>query len=145
MWEEPGWTAYALPALQTRFARRPYGLLKASLIMGGLRGLWHLPMVIYGHIPWFDALLFSFALQFIITWLYNRTRGGLQVVMLTHLASNILGGAIMVQLFTGRDRTLYYAIFVATACLVAVLLTARNSWNMGAHDERAAARVGSDR
>src|SRR5512134_3238940 len=38
-WEEPGWTAYALPKLQQRFAERP---LLASAILSVLRGIWHL-------------------------------------------------------------------------------------------------------
>ena len=44
-----GWTGYALPTLQERLASRP---LAASLILGALRSVWHLPLVISGAVPW---------------------------------------------------------------------------------------------
>lgn len=135
MWEEPGWSGYSLPALQARFAGQSYGLLKASLVMGAMRALWHVPLVLYGHISWFDAFFLSFALQFIITWLYNRTEGSLPVVMLAHLTSNVIGGGIAVQLFTGTDQTLYYIVFISVAGLLAAVLNSRNRWSMGTRVE----------
>jgi len=135
MWEEPGWSGYSLPALQARFAGRPYGLLKASLVMAGFRALWHVPLVTYGIITWYDALFVALALQLVLTWLYNKTRGSLPVVMLAHLASNVVGGGIMVRLFTGSDQTLYYVVFIVTACLFGVVLNSRNAWSMGTTSE----------
>lgn len=135
MWEEPGWSGYSLPALQARFGGQPYGLLKANLVMGAMRAVWHVPLVVYGHIPWFEAVIFSFALQFIITWLYNRTQGSVPIVMLAHLTSNVIGGGIVVQLFSGEDLTLYNIVFVSAAGLVAVALNSRNGWSMGTEVE----------
>lgn len=131
LWEEPGWAGYALPRLQGRYAVRPYGLLMASLHLGALRALWHLPLVMYGHIPWFDAVFFSVALQFLITWLFNRTRGSVLIVMLAHLTSNVVGGSIMVPLFVGDDDVRFYILFVAAAFLAALLLVSRGGWGMG--------------
>ena len=125
-WEEPGWSGYALPKLQARFADQPHGLLIASLVMGALRAIWHLPLAIYGFIPWVDVFIFSIAFQFIITWLYNRTRGSVLVTMLFHLTNNIVAGAIMSSLFTGSDHMRYYLIFVGLACLVALFLARPN-------------------
>jgi len=130
-WEEPGWTGYALPWLQGRYAGRPYGLLMASLHLGALRALWHLPLVIYGHIPWFDLVFLSMALQFLVTWLFNRTRGSVLIVMLAHLTSNVVGGGLMVPLFAGADFTRFYILFIAVAWLVALLLVRRGGWSMG--------------
>jgi hypothetical protein len=131
VWEEPGWSGYGLPKLQAHFAGRPHGLLKASLVMGTLRSVWHIPLAIYGHIPWFDVLLLSFALQFIISWLYNSTRGSVLIIMLFHLTSNIMGGGVLVPLFTGVDHTQYYVCFVGMACVTALLLARANKWSMG--------------
>jgi hypothetical protein len=131
MWEEPGWTGYALPALQDRYARRSFGLLRASLLMGVLRAGWHLPLVISGAIPWYDAVFFSMAFQFLITWLFNRTLGSVLVVMLFHLTSNVVGGGIMIPLFSGADQERYYLLFIATAWLLALPLAAANRWSMG--------------
>src|SRR5215203_1926427 len=51
-WEEPGWTAYALPKLQESLANRP---VLASIILGALRAVWHLPLMFSGAIPWYDV------------------------------------------------------------------------------------------
>ena len=58
-WEEPGWTGYALPELQKRYARVANGPLIATLILGVFRGIWHLPLVFVGAIPWYDAVLMT--------------------------------------------------------------------------------------
>jgi uncharacterized protein len=139
LWEEPGWTGYALPRLQDRFMARPYGLLVASLVMGALRAGWHLPLVLYGHIPWYDLVLFAVALQFLATWLYNRTQGAVLVVMLLHLSSNVVGGGIMAPLFGGSDATRYFLFFTALAWLIALILVRRDNWSMGhqPHEPRA--------
>jgi len=131
VWEEPGWTGYALPLLQERYAGRPLGQLRASLHMGAIRVAWHLPLMISGAIPWYDVVFFSVAFQFLISWLYNRTSGTVWVVMLFHLASNIIGGAVVLPLFAGTDQTRYYVLFIAAAWLLALLLNWPNGWSMG--------------
>lgn len=135
MWEEPGWSGYGLPTLQHRFANRPHGLLSASLAMAAGRAFWHLPLVLYGHIPWYDALFYSVALQFILTWLYNRTAGSVPVVMTAHLASNVIIGGILVKLFEGPDRTLFWVTVVVVAMILALVLNARSGWAMGTAGE----------
>lgn len=135
MWEEPGWTGYALPLLQNRYVNRPYGLLLASLHLGVIRAVWHLPLVIYGAIPWYDMVFFAMAFQFLITWLYNRTGGSVLIVMLFHLTSNVVGGGIMVPLFSGADYTRFYVLFIAMAWLLASILSQLNNWSMG-HQQR---------
>jgi hypothetical protein len=121
LWEEPGWSGYALPKLQERFAEHRNGRLIAALSLGVFRAIWHLPLFIYGHIPWFDVLIFEIAFQLIIAWLYNRSGGSVPVVMVFHFASNILGAA-MSPVFAGAARTGYYAWFMALAALTAVVL-----------------------
>jgi membrane protease YdiL (CAAX protease family) len=87
--EEPGWRGFALPRLQAR-----YGPVAATLILGALHGLWHLPAlgtILLGpftaaQVPPF--LLTAVAGTFIYTWIFNRTGGSLLLVMLTHAASN---------------------------------------------------------
>jgi hypothetical protein len=131
VWEEPGWTGYALPMLQARYAHQPFSQLKASLLLGVIRAGWHFPLVISGAIPWYDAVFFSMAFQLLITWLFNRTQGGVLIVMLFHLTSNVVGGGIMIPLFSGADYTRYYLLFIAMAWLLAIVLAGRNKWSIG--------------
>jgi hypothetical protein len=126
-WEEPGWTAYALPKLQERFAGRP---MLASLILGGLRAIWHLPLVFSGAIPWYDVVFLSFAFQFMISWLYNRTNGSALIVILFHFASNVMG-VVMPQLFTGADFTRHYILFIAVSFVLTAILVAKTRLHPG--------------
>lgn len=93
-WEEVGWRGFALPHLQKR-----HTALVATLIVGVLWGLWHLPlffwegnpMARYPFPPWF---LGTVAGAFIYTWLYNSTQGSLLPVTLFHILLNTLGVVI---------------------------------------------------
>ena len=121
-WEELGWTAYALPRLQQRFAGRASGALAATLILGAFRALWHLPLFLQGKVYWFDIFLFSFAFQIIIAWIYGRSRQSVLAVMAFHFASNIMG-ATMYPVFPAHDRVMFYALFMGVAALLALVLS----------------------
>lgn len=122
-WEELGWTGFALPELQKRYARVANGPLIATLILGIFRGIWHLPLVYVGAIPWYDAVLLSpFVFQPMISWIYNKTGGSVPVVFVFHYASNLLG-AITGSLFGGaaaeQYRILYYVFGFVAAFVIA--------------------------
>ena len=126
-WEEPGWTAYALPKLQGRFAGRP---LFASAILGALRAVWHLPLMFSGAIPWYDVLFLSFAFQLLISWIYNRTNGSALIVILFHFTSNVLG-MLTHQLFTGADYTRHYILFIGVSFVLTSIFVARIGQRLG--------------
>lgn len=121
LWEEPGWSGYLLPKMRERFASLPNGLLIAALVTGVFRGIWHLPLYLYGHIPWFDIFIFNFAFQLIIAWVFYRSGESVLAVMLLHFTSNLIG-SFMSPVFTGAGRTSYYASFMALASLVALVI-----------------------
>jgi uncharacterized protein len=99
--EEIGWRGYALPRLQEKM-----NALSATLVLGVLWALWHLPIFFYLFEPsiavgWFFGLM-SGAILF--TWIYNSTDGSLMAVALWHGTFNFitaskagdgLGAAIM--------------------------------------------------
>jgi len=120
-WEEPGWTGFALPRMRERFAGHSNGLLSATLMVGVFRAIWHLPLFLYGKMPWFDIFVFSFAFQIIIAWLYDQSGGSVPVVMIFHFTSNIMG-AVMAPVFAGIDRVTFLALFMSVAALFAITL-----------------------
>jgi hypothetical protein len=125
LWEEIGWTGYALPNLQRRFAGRPNGPLMAALVLAVFRAIWHLPLFLYGEIFWFDILMFETAFQLIIAWLYNRSGGSVPAVMVFHFTSNLVG-SVMSPVFAGAERTRYYMLFMALASLAALSIVWRS-------------------
>jgi membrane protease YdiL (CAAX protease family) len=87
--EEIGWRGYALPRLQAR-----YSALVASLILGLVWNLWHLPLFamagnFHQDLPLSLFLLQSLVLTLLMTWVYNHTRGSLLMAHLFHTASNV--------------------------------------------------------
>jgi membrane protease YdiL (CAAX protease family) len=91
--EEIGWRGFALPHLQKR-----YNALAASLIVGLLWSLWHLPLVFLtsnlmaqSPLLWFISIV---AVAFIYTWLYNSTQGSILLVALLHVSENLFGALI---------------------------------------------------
>jgi len=137
LWEEPGFTGYALPKLQERFAPKKHGLLIATLVMAVLRAIWHIPLLASGTLPWFDVFGYIIAFQIIISWLYNRSGGSVPAVMLFHYASNLLAGGMMLRAFTGDDRLLYWALFAACAILIALVILLRDGTTLGARSRAA--------
>jgi membrane protease YdiL (CAAX protease family) len=91
--EEVGWRGYALPRLQQQ-----YSALTATLIIGVVWALWHVPAFFYrdtymamGLLAGFPLFLLSIiAASIIFTWLYNSTRGSLLMVILFHALFDFL-------------------------------------------------------
>ncbi len=121
LWEEIGWSGYALPRLRERFLERPNGLWIATLVLALGRAFWHLPLFLSGTIYWFDIAIFSIGYQVIIAWLFYRSGGSVPAVMVFHFFSNLLG-AVLSPVFAGAERTTYYAIFMSLAFLIALAL-----------------------
>jgi CAAX protease family protein len=86
--EELGWRGFALPRLSYHF-----GLPLASLILGIIWAVWHLPFFFFVGANKFGQsfpvyLVSVVALSVTMAWVYWRTRGSLLVVMLMHSAVN---------------------------------------------------------
>lgn len=90
--EETGWRGFALPHLQRRRTAA-----SATLILGVLWALWHLPAFFFRDtymalgvlgFPAFMVMMVFTAMVF--TWLYNSTAGSLLIVILFHGVFNWL-------------------------------------------------------
>lgn len=84
MGEELGLRGFALPRLQTRMS--PF---RASVIIGILWAVWHLPVLVSRDLVSIVAfLLLASVLSFIFTWLFNSSGGSLLPVLLFHAIQN---------------------------------------------------------
>ena len=119
-WEEPGWRGFALPSLQAGRSA-----LVASLILGAVWALWHLPFVVAtGQMGGWDIVNIM-AWTLVLTWVYNGTGGSVLIVMLFHAMFNtISGGTIIPALsplaFSGADSVRQSWLLAAVWCAVAV-------------------------
>ena|SRR5215211_3869226 len=87
--EELAWRGFALPRLLSR-----HNALAASLILGVLWALWHLPLIwtegnpMY-HQPVWLLLVDIPAKSVLFTWVFVHTRGSVLLAMLLHGATNL--------------------------------------------------------
>jgi hypothetical protein len=86
--EELGWRGYALPRLATRV-----GLGPASVVLGVIWGVWHLPFFLIAGVDKTGQslpvyVLGTTAMSVAMAWLFWRTGGSLLMTMLMHAAIN---------------------------------------------------------
>ena len=100
--EELGWRGFALPRLQARLKALP-----ASLLLGVMWGLWHLPLLIAdGVVPLTSLGMVNFlifdltitALAVLFTWVYNNTNGGLFLMVLFHTVATATTDTFLIPL-----------------------------------------------
>jgi membrane protease YdiL (CAAX protease family) len=105
--EEPGWRDFALVRHQ-----RLHGPLLGTLILGVLWAGWHLPLFLtawgegaggFNPMAVFQFVAFAVVLSVFITWLFNRTRESLPVVMLAHVSVNNFSSVMFFAVFTTVD------------------------------------------
>ena len=133
--EELGWRGFALPRLQQHRTA-----LDASIVLGLVWGLWHLPMyfvlgtgqseilragasqtfAVGGFLGW------TIGLSVLLTWLYNQTAGSLIVVMLFHAAVN-LAVFLPAAVGSGGAATLLNVI-ITWLVAIGVVLRCGRSW-----------------
>jgi len=125
--EEPGWRGFALPRMQVRM-----GPLAASVVLGVLWGLWHLPVFILvpgynsagadaasiaGSVVVFTALG-TVGQSLLLTWLFNHTGGSVLLAVLAHASLNAGTGLV-----TGRTASMAVLASYGVVGLVLVLAT----------------------
>ena len=113
--EEPGWRGYALAKLQDR-----YSALGASLLLGILWAMWHLPFffipgTIQSTTPFLLFACGTLANSILITWVYNHTRGSVLLTFLFHNALNITAVYLPLSLWDNWQG-------VVAQCLVALIV-----------------------
>jgi len=106
--EEPGWRGFALGRLQQRLTP-----VRATLLLGFVWGLWHLPL--YG--PLAPVLITTLA--FFYTYLYNKT-GSLLLVILLHATITPANDTLI--LMSRQTHGIADAIIFGTVLVAAIIL-----------------------
>jgi hypothetical protein len=119
--EELGWRGYALPRLLKQFSP-----LIASLILGAIWGVWHLPSFYISSLvqsglslPVF--LCFAMINSILITWIFQHTGWSVLAIVLFHYAVNFslsIIGAPMVA----------FMLVMLVAALLVVALDKKMDW-----------------
>lgn len=109
--EEPGWRGYALPRLQARFSP-----MKATVILGAVWGVWHLPL---GPLN----MIVPFVLAFFYTWLYNRTGSVLLAILLHASFTPAQDHLLLLPSVTHGAADIAVGIALLVGVLLVVLLT----------------------
>jgi membrane protease YdiL (CAAX protease family) len=119
--EEIGWRGFALDRLQLRMRA-----LRASLVLGAVWALWHVPLFFvpgtFQHdlgiasVRFWLFLASILPLSVLITWVYNSTRRSTLAAVLFHFSGNLCG-----EIFAKSDRVA--ALELGLLVLAAVVLT----------------------
>lgn len=107
--EEFGWRGYAQDKLQNK-----YGIVYATLILGLLWSIWHLPLfymtnTVQSHIPLWQFLVQNTLLAYFYTWLYNKTNGNMILMILLH---GIMNTSAAVFPYWQSDMGRYLGLFL---------------------------------
>lgn len=128
--EEYGWRGYMLPRLLQ------LGELRATLVLGVVWGLWHLPMMVLGlNYPGQDPLLaslvfmlFVMLMSFPFTWLFLWSRGSVLVVALFHIALDVFTDTFCSpQCLPGSNQLLASSAGLISSALLLVIVVGRYS------------------
>ena len=121
--EEFGWRGYALPALQRRLGWR-----KASLALGAIWGLWHLPLftmvgTTQSQTPIHVFMPMIVGLSVLFAWIFIRTRQSVVPALVLHTAFNT-GAFVIPGLASEKEQRPSEAV-VAVLLLIALGLLLR--------------------
>jgi membrane protease YdiL (CAAX protease family) len=132
IFEELGWTGFAIPRLRLR-----YGVLTTGLIVGVLWGAWHFlvnfwssgsPSGAFSLVLLLHSVLFSVgilpAFRVLMVWVYDRT-GSLLVAMLMHV-SLTTSNVFFVPLVTGVPLVAWSLVLAAALWVVVAAVAVTN-------------------
>jgi membrane protease YdiL (CAAX protease family) len=122
--EELGWRGYALPLLLEKRSA-----VTASLILGVIWGVWHLPTFVipgtpqYG-LPFAAFLLLTIEYSILMTWVFLNTRASVLIATLFHGAINLSQGFFLGGI-EGASRYWLLSIVYGVAALIAAFALVR--------------------
>jgi membrane protease YdiL (CAAX protease family) len=115
--EEIGWRGFALPRLQS-VIKNP---LVASIVLGAIWGIWHLPIYLnpeQSSFPLILFLLFIIGISIIYSVLFNNTRGSLLMAVVLHASTDIAPRFMQIAKFIPAS----WSIMVVLTWILAMIL-----------------------
>jgi len=127
--EEIGWRGFALDRLLSR-----HNDFMASLILGSIWGLWHLPLWFMTgsgqvYIPFPAFLLWTISMSVIMTWIYIGSKRSLFISMWTHGLSNSLTAIFPVLILMIPANQFRYWIYSCTIAITSLIITFIRGFN----------------
>ena len=124
--EEFGWRGYALPRLLKKTS-----FLWASIVLGILHGLWHLPLhfmdgTVQSYIPVWEFIAVTAVGSIIYTWIFINTSGSLTAMILHHWAAN-LASALLIYWDTSFGRWVFFGIQLIVAVIIVIVYRKKNT------------------
>ena len=121
--EEFGWRGYALDRLFVRF-----GFTRATLLLGFIWGIWHLPWYFTpGQAQYdllqnslFDAIIYIpsvMLLNFAVSYVYVKTKRSILAGALVHMFGNLFGSQLLSPYSTKISMTIRYTKMLFCGCL----------------------------
>ena len=121
--EEFGWRGYALDRLFVRF-----GFTRATLLLGFIWGIWHLPWYFTPEQAQYDLLQNSIfdaimyipsvmLLNFAVSYVYIKTKRSILAGALVHMFGNLLGSQLLSPYSTEISVTIRYTKMLFCGCL----------------------------
>jgi membrane protease YdiL (CAAX protease family) len=121
--EELGWRGYALYSLQDR-----WNALVASVILGIMWALWHLPLFFIqgtyqfnlgmGTVSFWLFMLSIIPQSILITWIYNNTQRSILSAIMYHFMLNLTGELTAISPLA---EGLYFGLWLVAAIVVAAV------------------------
>lgn len=131
VFEELGWTGFAIPRLRPR-----YGIVGTGLIVGFLWAVWHLLPALWlsGNVSGtlaltsylLDPFLFLVAFRVLMAWVYDQTTSVL-MAMLMHMSLTFGARVLTPQGIAGVPLLTFDIVWAAIICAIVVFATRRSS------------------
>jgi membrane protease YdiL (CAAX protease family) len=118
LFEEVGWMGYAFDPMENR-----WNALKASLLLGVIWAIWHLPLYILAGLDplWITGQLVSLAaIRTLIVFVFNNTGKSVFAVILFHAMYNLCA-LLVTSFYTATGHLITSALIVFTALAVIIL------------------------
>jgi membrane protease YdiL (CAAX protease family) len=123
-WEEIGWRGFLLPEMESK-----YGNFTASLLVGLIWGVWHIPLRIHTAPPRSSPIAFAtlfvveiVGVSVVLAWLYNASGGSVVPCTIFHAAFNAAADSFVTPEANAYGGLSAIEGAVASMCLLAAIV-----------------------